>query len=108
MATQIGVSAHTQSLYSKTRTIPINEGLFYNFTAANRAAGIRRNDLLLLTRRIVPRPLATRDNFRPYQTVVGPRKEYFSEREAKFYRNFARLDPHPLDTRRDNYTISST
>lgn len=105
MSTQIGNPGGNQRIFNRTRTLPINEAFGYNFAAAQREANLRRTDLLVLTRRIVPRPLPTRDSARPYQTAVYNRKQYYSQRQSHMSQLIPRLEPHAVDTRRDKYHV---
>jgi hypothetical protein len=89
--------------FSTRRVIPVNDGFLFNHLAEQKFADIRRKDLLIITRRIEPRPLPARDSGRPYNTVVTPQLKYLSAREARYSQIFPTLDERPLDTRRDHF-----
>jgi hypothetical protein len=96
-------ASQNQTNFSLRRVIPMSDGFLYNEQAAKHYANIRRNDLVLVTRRIAPRPLPTRDHSRPYTTLVNDKREFVSQKKAHLLRSMAIIDPRPIDTRRMQY-----
>ena len=84
--------------YDTRATIPVSNAFAYNLNNAHHFANIRRDDLIVLARRIPPRPLPSRDSARPYNTLSRPQKEYVSARESHLAQV---LERRPITTRRN-------
>jgi len=97
-------SVANQGIFTQQSYLPTDSGLLANPIAQRHFANIRKHDLILVTRRIAPRPLPPRDSARVYDTFIKPRKEYVSQKESTASQNLARLQPRPVDTRRQNAT----
>lgn len=86
--------------YTQERFIPVDEGLMRNPFADARYAAIRKNDLLVVTQRIPPRPGPSRDINRQFNNEVRERKEYVSLKESRESKQLAQLLARAVDTRR--------
>lgn len=93
-------SVANSGIYTQRRFLPTPDGLMGNALAERHFANIRKTDLVLVTRRIAPRPLPPRDQARVYNTFLQPRKRYISRKESMASQNLARLENRPVDTRR--------
>ena len=84
--------------YDIRKLIPMDGQLQYNHAGAAHYAARERDDLLLLTQRLPPRPQPARDSSRPYNTTSRPRKQYISSAQAQ---SQSLLEPRPITTRRN-------
>ena len=86
--------------FTQRRVIPLPDGFMRVHNAENHFTNIRKHDLVVVTRRVEPRPLPPRDMARAYNTELAERKTYVSCRESRDTRNLAEYERRPLDTRR--------
>jgi hypothetical protein len=114
------VTTNDPSIFDTRRIIPVDDMLMRNHVGEMHFAGIRRKDLVLVTRRIAPRSGEARDLNRVYNTLRPGRKTYVSHDESKWSRSLGLVEIRPEDTRRlrveddsyatpaiDHYTVSS-
>lgn len=93
-------SSFNPTQFSNRRTIPIHDGFRRDPIADQHFANIRTNDLIVVTRRIEPRPLVPRDQNRVYNTSYIARVDYVSQAKSKDLLNIAEYSKRPTDTRR--------
>jgi hypothetical protein len=94
------VTTHDPSQYSTRRVIPLPDGFIRNPVADKHFADIRKNDLVMVVRRVTPRALPPRDQARTYNTSLRARKHYFSFRQSMAAKQLATRERRPEDTRR--------
>jgi hypothetical protein len=92
----------TNSVFTTKRYIPLDEGLLHNFVGEKKMADIREDDLILVTRRLPPRPKPARDLNRTFNTERPQRKEYFSYKQSAETLLLATKLKRAEDTRRMN------
>jgi hypothetical protein len=94
----------TDSVFATKRYIPLDEGLLHNFVGEKKMADIREEDLILVTRRLPPRPMPARDLNRTFNTERTQRKEYVSYKQSAETLLLAQKLKRSEDTRRMNGT----
>lgn len=88
------------SQFTQRRIIPLPDGFLRVHEGDVHFSNIRKHDLVVVTRRVNPRPLPPRDMARTYNTELAERKDYVSKKASADSQNLATYSERPISTRR--------
>jgi hypothetical protein len=91
---------HSRANFQMKRVIPLNDGYLTNTESLHHFTDIRQKDIMVITRRVAPRSMYSRQMGQPYSRIVESRKPFVSRKKAEYVMAIPRLDVRPLFTRR--------